>query len=194
MRLLKRTAAAVLGALMFFGLVATNNASAQVIQRQVIGNGAVMVYNSSGQPVLLGTVGQSVVGVSGFENGTYDIYHGFWYMPKTTSVGTPSGPVTGPEENSLWNSPNPFTSLTTIHYSIPNRSLVRLRVYDMSGTLVKTLVDGQAAGGDHQVVFDGQNETGEALATGYYYYTLDAQPTDAGGRAVSYRQKMLLMK
>lgn len=191
MRLLKRTAATALGALMVFGLLATTNASAQVIERQVIGNGAMMVYNTSGQPVLLGTVGQAVVGVSGLENGTYDIYHGFWYMPKTSS--TPNEPVTG-VENSLWNSPNPFTSVTTIHYSIPNRSLVRLRVYDMSGTLVKTLADGPAAGGDHQVIFDGQNESGEMLATGYYYYTLDAQPTDAGGRAVNFRQKMLLMK
>lgn len=193
MRLLKQTAATALGALMIFGLFATNNASAQVVERQVIGNGAVMVYNTDGTPILLGTVGQAVVGVSGFENGTYDIYHGFWYMPKTSSVGTPTGPVAG-EESGLWNSPNPFTSMTTIHYSIPNRSLVRIRVYDMAGTLVKTLVDGQVAGGNHQTTFNGQNESGDILATGYYYYTLDAQPTDAGGRAVNYRQKMLLMK
>lgn len=191
MRFLKRTAATALGALMVFGLLATNNASAQEITRQVIGNGATMVYDTQGNPILLGTVGQAVVGVAGFENGTYDIYHGFWYLqPKTTSV--PGGPVA--EESSLWNSPNPFTSSTTIHYSIPDRSVVRLRVYDMSGALIATLVDQTAPEGDHQVVWNGQDETGGPVATGYYYYTLDAQPTDIGGKAVNYRQKMLLMK
>lgn len=192
MRFLKRTAATALGALMVFGLVATTNASAQLIQRQVIGNGATMVYDGSGNPILMGTIGQSVVGVSGFENGTYDIYHGFWYLPKTSSAA-PTSPEAG-TERSLWNSPNPFTSATTIHYNIPNRSVVRVRVFDMSGNLVTTLVDAQQTGGDHEVLWSGQNETGETVATGYYYYTLDAQPTDVGGRAVSYRQKMLLMK
>jgi hypothetical protein len=190
MRFLKRTAATALGALMVFGLLAINDASAQIIQRQVIGNGATMVYDTQGDPVLYGTVGMAVVGASGFENGSYDIYHGFWFFKKTSSVVDPVA-ETG---SNLWNSPNPFTSETTIHYNIPNRSLVRLRVYDMAGALIRTLVDEQRASGSHQVLWDGLNETGAVVATGYYYYTLDAQPTDLGGRAVNYRQKMLLMK
>jgi flagellar hook assembly protein FlgD len=64
----------------------------------------------------------------------------------------------------------------------------------MSGALITTLVDETTPSGDHQVTWNGQNETGAAVATGYYYYTLDAQPTDVGGKAVNYRQKMLLMK
>lgn len=193
MRFLKRTTATALGAILVFGLFAVNETSAQEIERQVIGSGATMIYDGSGNPVLLGTVGQTIIGVSGYEANQVDLYHGFWYMPVDGPSSTPDEPVPG-EATHLWNSPNPFTSTTTIHYEIPSRSLVRLRVYDMAGNLVKTLVDGNVGQGLQNVVWDGKTETGESAATGYYYYTLDAQPTDTRGQAVSYRQKMLLMK
>lgn len=192
MRFLKRTTATALGAVLAIGLFATNDMSAQVIERQVIGSGATMIYDGTGAPVLLGTIGQTVVGVSGYEANSIDLYHGFWYLLPSKTTSAPNVPVAG--ESVLSNSPNPFTSTTTIHYQIPSRSLVRVRVYDMAGNLVKTLVDGYVGQGSQQVVWDGKTEAGESAATGYYYYTLDAQPSDARSEAISARQKMLLMK
>jgi len=152
-----------------------------------------MIYDGTGKLVLGGTVGQPVVGVGGFEPGSIDVYHGFWYFPKpSSSVNSPEGPVAG--ERSLWNAPNPFTTSTTIHFQIPNRSQVRLRIYDMDGKLVRSLVDASYTAGQHSTAWDARNESGEQVATGYYYYTLDAQPLDQSGQAVNYQQKMLLMK
>ncbi len=188
--LLKRMGVAgfvTLLAMCFFG---TNDASAQDISRHVIGSGATSRATGSGM-ILNGTVGQAAVGVSGGESGTFDLYHGFWYpINKTTEV--PNEPVTG--VRTLWNTPNPFSTSTTIKYELTERSHVRVRVYDMSGRLVTTLVDDIASGGTQQVVWNGKDESGEAVSTGYYFYTLDAQPMESGKQMVSYRQKMLLMK
>ncbi len=65
------------------------------------------------------------------------------------------------------NFPNPFNPTTTIEFSIPERSHVSLKVYDVLGTEVATLVDGWMESTNHKVIFNAKN-----LASGIYYYTL----------------------
>lgn len=65
------------------------------------------------------------------------------------------------------NYPNPFNPSTTIEFSIPERSHVSLKVYDVLGNEIATLVDGWMESTNHQVTFDGSK-----LASGIYYYTL----------------------
>jgi Secretion system C-terminal sorting domain len=65
------------------------------------------------------------------------------------------------------NYPNPFNPSTTIEFSIPERSHVSLKVYDVLGNEVATLVNGWMESTNHQVTFDGSR-----LASGIYYYTL----------------------
>ena len=193
MRFTKQPTAAVLGALLLWGLFAfTADTTAQTISRQVIGNGATMIYDGQGNLVLGGTVGQTFVGVSGYEAGSADLYHGFWYFQ--SSASSVDDDIVAGETSQLWNSPNPFTSSTTIHFNIPNRSSVRLRIYDMDGKLVRSLVDASYSAGDHSIAWNATDDNGDQLATGYYYYTLDAQPSGQGGRSINYQQKMLLMK
>ena len=67
------------------------------------------------------------------------------------------------------NYPNPFNPSTTVRYTLPQRSRVRLTVYNSLGEQVTTLVNGEEDGGYHEVKFDG---TG--LASGVYYYRLQA--------------------
>lgn len=50
---------------------------------------------------------------------------------------------------------------------------MRLRLYDMLGQLVTTLVDREVAAGKHSVVWDGRNERGEFVATGVYLYRME---------------------
>ena len=65
------------------------------------------------------------------------------------------------------NYPNPFNPATKISYNISQRSKVVLHVYNITGSLVKTLVNEEQHPGKHQVTFDG---TG--LASGVYLYRL----------------------
>lgn len=66
------------------------------------------------------------------------------------------------------NYPNPFNPSTVISYTLPQSRHVSLRVYDMNGRLVRSLVDQQQAVGSYEIMFEAQD-----LASGVYVYTLD---------------------
>ena len=69
------------------------------------------------------------------------------------------------------NYPNPFNPSTTIKYSMPTAGHLKLRIYDVRGQLVKTLVDGvRPAGAGQTVVWDGTDERGSTAASGVYFY------------------------
>jgi hypothetical protein len=65
------------------------------------------------------------------------------------------------------NYPNPFNPTTTIEYSIPNKSKVTLKIFDIQGREVATLIDNNEAAGKHTVNFDASS-----YATGIYFYQL----------------------
>ncbi len=67
------------------------------------------------------------------------------------------------------NYPNPFNPSTTINYSIAKSGLVTLKIYDILGKLVKTLVNGYEYKGEHKTVFDADKY---GLASGIYFYRL----------------------
>lgn len=67
------------------------------------------------------------------------------------------------------NYPNPFNPSTTINYSLPTDGFVTLKIYNLLGMEVSTLVNDYQQAGTFDVVFDGSN-----LASGVYYYTLQA--------------------
>lgn len=67
------------------------------------------------------------------------------------------------------NYPNPFNPATVIHYRIPIETHVSLKVFDMLGREVETLVDGIQNPGEHEIEFEEEN-----LAAGIYYYRLEA--------------------
>ena len=69
------------------------------------------------------------------------------------------------------NYPNPFNPSTVINYSIPQNSLVTLKVYDMSGKEVAVLVNGQSAPGNYSVNF---NAKAYNLSSGIYFYKIVA--------------------
>ena len=67
------------------------------------------------------------------------------------------------------NYPNPFNPSTTIEFQIPNSGFVTLKIYNILGKTVKTLVSKKLNSGSHTYQFDGSN-----LASGVYYYQLVA--------------------
>jgi len=79
------------------------------------------------------------------------------------------------------NYPNPFNPATKIEYSIPGDRFVELRVYDVMGSEIITLVNEQKTAGTHSVLFDASN-----IPSGVYFYTLTA------GDFVSTKKMMLV--
>ncbi len=72
------------------------------------------------------------------------------------------------------NYPNPFNPYTRINYQIPVDCNVSLRIYDVSGRLVRTLVDDHKNRGRHTIIWDGRDATGRQLASGIYFYRIQA--------------------
>ncbi len=89
------------------------------------------------------------------------------------------------------NYPNPFNPTTTISFSIPNVGTafadVSLQIYDISGRLVQTLINGSIKTGTHQVEWNGTDINGHPLASGMYFYQLNAEHYTA-------TKKLLLIK
>ena len=73
------------------------------------------------------------------------------------------------------NAPNPFNPMTTISFALPTAQNVRLAVYAINGKRIATLVDGVMAQGDHDVIWAGQDDSGRPVASGAYFYRLDAE-------------------
>ena len=74
--------------------------------------------------------------------------------------------------NLTQNYPNPFNATTTISYSLSNESSVDLTVYDIAGRKVAQLVNGIEPAGEHQVVWNGVDDSGKEVATGIYFYNI----------------------
>ncbi|MCK4774875.1 MAG: choice-of-anchor B family protein, partial [Candidatus Krumholzibacteria bacterium] len=86
------------------------------------------------------------------------------------------------------NYPNPFNPTTTIDYDVPaSGGHVTLLIYDVSGRLVRTMVNGTQTPGRKTVTWDGRSNRGQMVATGVYFYRMTA-PGFAKTR------KMVMMK
>jgi hypothetical protein len=90
------------------------------------------------------------------------------------------------------NSPNPCGGITSISFSLPVASRVKLSVYNITGQLVKTLVDGQAGAGHHSTAWNGRDQGGQAAATGIYFYRMEAAGAD--GRRFAQTKRLNLVK
>ncbi len=70
------------------------------------------------------------------------------------------------------NFPNPFNPSTTIRYNLPKPTYVELRIYDVRGALVRTLVAGHQGAGEKNVTWDGRLDSGVMASSGVYFYQL----------------------
>ncbi len=123
------------------------------------------------------------LGISIWDNTT----NNYFYSPDLSSFESVTGIEKGipnfPKKFALFqNYPNPFNLSTTIKFSLPKSEFVELKVYNIVGKEVATLVSKKLNPGNYTYTFNGQN-----LASGIYYYQLVA---------VEYREvkKMILLK
>ncbi len=114
-------------------------------------------------------------------NAGVEIWNFFKNIPKNVSILGNSKHL--PDKHSLsQNFPNPFNPSTKINYSIKNKSFVTLKIFDVLGRAVQTLINKEQSQGNYEVEFDGSN-----LTSGIYFYRIQA------GDFIE-TKKMLLMK
>jgi len=85
------------------------------------------------------------------------------------------------------NYPNPFNPATSIAYELPANGLVTLKIYDIFGNEIKTLVKEVKAAGAYQDTWNGTDRNGKKVSSGIYFYRLQAN-----GRSLT--RSMILLK
>jgi len=91
------------------------------------------------------------------------------FFTQTDTTTGVSEVLTSPDYNLSQNYPNPFNPVTTIRYSIKEITKVKLKVYDILGKEIITLVNGEKPAGEYEIKFDGSN-----LSSGIYFYSIFA--------------------
>jgi hypothetical protein len=136
-----------------------------------------------GSPIAVGFLSDGVVVVSGAR--TMRVHPGEGLAPGTyvIRVQARSGDWTGVMEDTLVYAvsyylgpamPSPSRGSTVISYGLPGESAVSLKVYDLSGRLIRTLISGRERAGYHKVSWDGWAEGGKGIGSGVYFYRLVA--------------------
>jgi hypothetical protein len=102
-------------------------------------------------------------------------------------VGVDDNTVDLPKEFALsQNYPNPFNPTTEIKFDLPVEAFVNLRVFNVLGQKVRTLVNTKLEAGYRSITWDGTDDSGEQIASGTYFYVLKA-----GGKTFTMKMTML---
>jgi hypothetical protein len=149
------------------GLAAQQPAeSSYRLQTSVIG--AAGSPGAAGAKRTNGTLAQSTpIGIGSSSGKT--IYAGFWSRPWVLAsiLELEDDPTLA---NRIYqNFPNPFTHATTIAYSVRTESMVEIKVFNVNGQEVRTLVSGRAQPGRHLTSWDGRTEAGGDASPGVYF-------------------------
>jgi len=91
------------------------------------------------------------------------------------------------------NYPNPFNPTTTIRVSLPQAAVVTLKVYNLLGQEVASLLEGEKNAGYVTTIWNGRDQYGNAVASGMYIYRMVARPV-AGGEEFVTQKKMMMLK
>jgi hypothetical protein len=149
-----------------------------------------------------------------FRDTTVEELTTYWYYITAVYAGGESDPsnlvsVTTPEVGILsggstmipgkpclgQNYPNPFSNKTCLTYSVSSPGYVDMKVYDLTGKLVKTLISDSRSPGNYLTYWDGTDEQGRLLGSGVYFYRLiitsDKQKQD---QAISFTKKLLILR
>jgi len=123
--------------------------------------------------------------LSGFVTGTWGPLYPIQAKGIAAGIEEPA-PGTVPFVNALsQNRPNPFNPETTIPYSTAVKGRVVIRIFDISGRVVRTLVNRVETEGIHTVRWDGKGDRGTRVASGVYFYKIEYPDGTASARKLT---------
>jgi len=148
------------------------------ITNSVVGSGGNTISNASN--IFVSTVGEAFIGNS--TNATQQQQTGFWYVYQQSTLTDVEDEETIPTVFKLeQNYPNPFNPSTKIKYAVPERSNVLIKIYDILGSEVVTLVNEEMDAGWYQKSFDAYS-----YSSGVYLFRMEA------GNYISTKKMMLI--
>ncbi|MCX6155595.1 MAG: hypothetical protein NT007_15690 [Candidatus Kapabacteria bacterium] len=167
--------------------------------KEVLGNGGANFIKNSENIKSASTTGQAVTSEVSVNTdiGRVTLYQGFWVPSQgiLSGIGSQSGDLSS---NQLTNFPNPFNITTKIIYTLSTGAAVTLKVYNVSGMLIKTLVNYYQASGHYQIDWDAKDEFGQNVPSGSYAYELLVAPNQANSSSnaepYSLRNVMVVIK
>lgn len=100
---------------------------------------------------------------------THDQIRSIQFTLDPTAVGEPGGATGSRKLQLLPNYPNPFSSSTTIAYSLPEAGTVQVRIFDLKGAPVRQLASESQMAGRHELTWDGLDDRGGRVPRGVYF-------------------------
>jgi photosystem II stability/assembly factor-like uncharacterized protein len=126
-----------------------------------------------------------------------------WAVTSTGGIAGFYGTITGVENDEqgqiptsfalMQNYPNPFNPSTTIRFSLPTQSSITLKIYNVLGQEIATIVDEMKQAGNYSFQWNGHTDLGIQVASGVYFCRLEAKPLD-GSNPFASMKKMLFVK
>jgi flagellar hook assembly protein FlgD len=176
------------GVMLLIFIVCINSTLAQkyTVKRWTFASGGVVNADNGTEIKQSGIVGQLAIGrivvdkTSTSQDDTRFVYQGF-----LAPVGDQSSSTDVTEQNydelNVSNYPNPFTSITNIKYYLKAPSKVNIRIYDVSGKVVRDLFDGVQDPGKREVQWDGKNNEGFDVSSATYIVEISLAPVEMAG-------------
>ncbi|RMH72729.1 MAG: T9SS C-terminal target domain-containing protein [Gemmatimonadetes bacterium] len=118
-------------------------------------------------------VAANAANANGQPSGDYIYTQHFVVDLSNTGIEDEFNPAVPATPLKLSNYPNPFNPRTTIRYAIPTHDHVTLGIYNITGQLVRIVVDQPQAPGEYSILWDGTDDRGQSVESGLYLYRLE---------------------
>jgi hypothetical protein len=163
-----------------------------VLLRSVIGSGGTLGAQSEGDAStrLSATIGEVLITSTGRTDGSTN-HQGFWVPLDLGLVSVDDG-SSDATAGDVSNYPNPFSTSTTIRFTVPMDGRVTVRVFNLIGDLVRTIVADVSAAGSQEILVAAQDDLGSPLANGIYLYEVEG--TTANGQPFRRMQRLNILR
>lgn len=177
--------------LVFMFLVNSASFSQVQVLRQLAGSGGGAIFQTSADLSVNSTIGQPVIDFKPIQpNPIFNfVIEGFWAtFPIFVSVETPKQAEV---KKTISNFPNPVNNSTTFTYRLDSPGRVSLKIYDITGQEIVTLVDDYQNLGEHKIDWDVKGSNGLLTPSGTYLYELNV--TTSGNSQSNYNLRNILV-
>jgi hypothetical protein len=158
--------------IIFVGLSVSLKSQNFTLTKTTIGNSGFVLETNNTSNVIMGTFGQSIVGLVNPTGN--DLYLGFWSPVDLYALSVEDNNFAN--ERKIQNYPNPVSNYTEIKFELEGAANATLKIYDVNGKLINELFKGYLGSGEHSVSWNALRNDGQLASNGTYLYELNVEP------------------